>query len=128
LRAIRANDTTVTVHTLAFTNSYGNVDGNVMPPVPITDVAHVKIEAIGSPLSFYVNDGLIYQFNDPTPLQDGRIGLGTIWNWTDGFENVSVTLVPEANVTWTLIAAGFLILAAHWIRCRRVQLRDMTAD
>lgn len=91
----------------------GNVDGNAMSPVPITENVHLRVEAIGSLLSFYVNDALMYEVDDATPLSNGIIGLNTIWNQTAGFDNVSVTLVPEANVIWALLIAGFIGVAVH---------------
>lgn len=109
------NNGVVTVHTLSLPDV---VAGNAMSPVPIPETAHVKIEAIGSLLSFYINDELMYQFNDPTPLQTGQIGLGTIWNWTDGFDNVSVTLIPEANVVWSVLASGIAVAVAGARRAR----------
>jgi len=100
------------------TNLPNIVDGNALSPAPITDTAHVRIEALGSLLCFYINDALMYQFDHPAPLSGGQIGLGVIRNWTDGFDSVLVSLIPEADVAWGLIGVGLLLVAARRKRAK----------
>lgn len=100
------------------TSSLPNQDGNAMSPVPITETAHLKIEAIGSLLSFYINDSLMYQLTDPSPIQNGRVRLGVIWNWTDGFDNVSVELVPEVGSLWVGLSAAAILFVIRRMRPR----------
>lgn len=100
-----------------------NLDGNVPSPFSIPTNSHVRIEAIGSLLRFYVNENQIFEFNDPDPHLTGQVGLGVIWNWTDGFDNVSVALVPEADVVWALLGVGITLAAARRVRGRRRQTK-----
>jgi hypothetical protein len=69
--------------------------GNQWTPVPITNPAQVKVEAVGSTIKVFVNGSQIYQLEDTgNPLPNGRIGLGVIWDWTGGFDDVVVTGSP----------------------------------
>lgn len=94
---------------------------NVASAVPITPNSHVRVEAIGSLLSFYVNDALVYQVDDLAPLLNGQVGLGVIWDMTARFDNVSVELVPEAN------ALGYASVALALIVCARARRKSLVA-
>jgi len=84
----------------AYTNCFGlskwqngvgeSIVGNTPSPVPITNPAYVKVEGVGPTIRLFVNDYLIYEYEDPDPLPNGRVGLGVVWSWQCNFDDVLV--------------------------------------
>lgn len=59
-------------------------------PIPITNPVDVKVDVIGSKIRVYINDSKVIDIYDPDPLEQGKVGLGVIWNWRAKFDNVQV--------------------------------------
>ncbi len=69
--------------------------GGLLPsPVPIVNPSVVQILASGNQIFIYINGESLYVIDDPTPLTQGRIGLGVIWDYINRFDDVLVTTLP----------------------------------
>lgn len=74
---------------------------------PVSGEMDITIDISGSRIQAYLDDQLLFDIIDSSPLLYGGIGVHTIWEAESRFDNVLVETVPVPSTLWLLVF-GFL--------------------